>query len=196
MRGYKSSQQLMDHMRVVRSEGQSSCRQCEKTWAPSSQGGCERAFIAKRHGEWVCGGCWFVLRGNQMQITTFSMGPSYQFPFIKKLETCCRWLDTKWGQGCLAACFREGGGMFTTTLTRGSCRLLGVFVRLPVAASDGTVCETDKFSLESFWRQRWGAGRECKWTTSCLLPCCLRTVCDWGWRGGQAAAEGSKSTKR
>lgn len=82
-----------------------------------------------------------MLKGNQMQITMFSIGPSYQFPFIKKLEISCRRLGTKWGQGSLAACSKEGGGMFTTTLTRGSCLLLRVFVRLPVLASDGTVCE-------------------------------------------------------
>lgn len=40
--------------------------------------------------------------------------------------------------------------MFTTALTRGSCPLLTVFVRLPVVASDGTVCDRGESSLESF----------------------------------------------
>ena len=83
--------------------------------------------------------CWFVLKGNQMQITAVLWVLVTSFLFIKKLETCCRRQGTKWGQGCLAACYR--GGMFTTTLTRGSCLLFRVFVRLPVFVSDGTVCE-------------------------------------------------------
>lgn len=130
--------------------------------------------------------CWFVLKGNQMQITAVLRLLVTSFLSIKKLETCCRRQGTKWGQGCLAACFR--GGMFTTALTRGSCLLLRVFVRLPVFVSDGTVCER----VLSWVFLKIEMGRRGRtWINKRPPPLLCQAVC---WLGvqGRASCSGSK----